>query len=223
MKLAKRSIDLLVAGAGLVLTAPLLLAIAAAIRLTSGRPILFRQRRPGLHMRPFTLLKFRTMSEVVDSRGSPLPDADRLTRLGRFLRSTSLDELPTLWNVLRGEMSLVGPRPLLMEYIPLYTPTQARRHDALPGVTGWAQVHGRNAQSWDERFARDLWYVDHQNVWLDLRILVLTVGRVLARDGIHAPGSATMPRFQGLESDPSRGAAHRESEVGRDYASRLDA
>jgi lipopolysaccharide/colanic/teichoic acid biosynthesis glycosyltransferase len=200
MKVAKRSIDVVCAAAGLILTAPLLLAIAAAIRLSSGRPILFRQQRPGLRMQPFTMVKFRSMRAVADELDSPLPDAARLTPLGRFLRSTSLDELPTLWNVLRGDMSLVGPRPLLMEYIPLYSPEQARRHDVLPGVTGWAQVHGRNAQSWDERFALDLWYVDHQTIWLDLKILALTVVRVLTRHGINAPGSATMPLFTGMGS-----------------------
>ena len=188
---------MLVAGAGLLLLAPLLAAIAIAVAVGLGRPILFRQARPGLRGRPFTLLKFRTMRDAVGPDRSPLPDSARMTPLGTFLRSWSLDELPELWNVIRGEMSLVGPRPLLTEYLPLYTPDQARRHDVRPGITGWAQVHGRNALSWDEKFALDLWYVDHRSFLLDLKILALTLRNVLARHGINAENSATMPRFTG--------------------------
>jgi len=193
----KRLLDILGAGAGLVLLSPVLLTISLMIRRRMGRPVFFRQTRPGLHGRPFSMIKFRTMRDAVDAAGRPLPDAERLTGLGRFLRATSLDELPELWNVLRGEMSLVGPRPLLMEYLPLYTPFQARRHEVRPGITGWAQVNGRNAISWDEKFALDVWYVDNRSLWLDLRILWLTVLKVVRRDGISAAGEATMPRFTG--------------------------
>jgi lipopolysaccharide/colanic/teichoic acid biosynthesis glycosyltransferase len=182
-----------------VLLLPLLGGIALAIRLTMGRPVLFRQRRPGLHGRPFELLKFRTMLDLRDGRGRALSDVQRLTRLGRLLRNSSLDELPELFNLLRGEMSLVGPRPLLMEYLDRYSPEQARRHDVPPGVTGWAQVNGRNAISWEEKFQLDLWYVDHWSLWLDLRILWLTIGRVLRRDGINSANDATMPEFMGPE------------------------
>ena len=192
----KRLFDVLVAGVGLSLLAPLL-AAALAVRLWLGAPVLFRQVRPGRNGRPFVLYKFRTMRDAVDQHGDPLPDADRLTRLGWFLRSTSLDELPELWNVLRGDMSLVGPRPLLMEYLPLYTPEQARRHRVRPGITGWAQVNGRNALTWDERLALDVWYVDNRSLRLDLRILLLTVWQVFARVGIHQEGHATMERFRG--------------------------
>lgn len=196
----KRLFDMSVAVLALLLLSPLLLAVALAVRARLGTPVLFRQVRPGLGGRPFTLLKFRTMRQANGPDGSPLPDSDRLTPLGRFLRSWSLDELPELWNVVRGDMSLVGPRPLLMEYLPLYSADQARRHEVRPGITGWAQVHGRNALSWDDKFALDLWYVDHQGALLDLRILALTFRNVLARDGIHAKDSATMPRFTGSEN-----------------------
>jgi sugar O-acyltransferase (sialic acid O-acetyltransferase NeuD family) len=192
-----RLIDLTGAVVGLVLFAPVLIICAAAIRLHLGSPVLFRQQRPGLHGRPFTILKFRTMRQAVDRAGRPLPDAERLTRLGRILRSTSLDELPELWNVLRGDMSLVGPRPLLMEYLDLYTPEQAVRHTVRPGITGWAQINGRNALSWDEKFAMDAWYIEHKTVWLDMKILLRTATRVFARDGISHAGHATMERFRG--------------------------
>ncbi|ASL26863.1 sugar transferase [Azotobacter chroococcum] len=193
----KRLFDLLVATTALLLLAPLLLVLAWLVRRRIGAPVLFRQLRPGLHGRPFALLKFRSMREALDERGRPLPDAERLTPFGRFLRASSLDELPELWNVLRGDMSLVGPRPLLMEYLPLYTPEQARRHAVRPGITGWAQVNGRNALSWEEKFRLDVWYVDHRSFRLDLRILLLTLKRVLAREGINAEGEATMARFTG--------------------------
>jgi lipopolysaccharide/colanic/teichoic acid biosynthesis glycosyltransferase len=196
----KRLFDLLVAAAALLLLAPLLLVLAWLVRRRIGAPVLFRQLRPGLHGRPFELLKFRSMREALDERGRPLPDAERLTPFGRFLRASSLDELPELWNVLRGDMSLVGPRPLLMEYLPLYTPEQARRHAVRPGITGWAQVNGRNALSWEEKFRLDVWYVDHRSFRLDLRILLLTLKRVLAREGINAEGEATMARFTGSKS-----------------------
>ncbi|SEI46555.1 Sugar transferase involved in LPS biosynthesis (colanic, teichoic acid) [Azotobacter beijerinckii] len=196
----KRLIDLLAAALGLLLLAPLLLALAWLVRRRIGAPVLFRQLRPGLHGRPFALLKFRSMREALDERGRPLPDAERLTPFGRFLRATSLDELPELWNVLRGDMSLVGPRPLLIEYLPLYTPEQARRHAVRPGITGWAQVNGRNALSWEEKFRLDVWYVDHRSLRLDLHILLLTLKRVLAREGINAEGEATMARFTGSKS-----------------------
>lgn len=162
-----------------------------------GSPVLFRQVRPGINGKPFEMIKFRTMLDAVDVDGNILPDSARLTRFGNFLRSTSLDELPELWNVLRGDMSLVGPRPLLMEYLPLYSPEQARRHDVRPGVTGWAQINGRNAISWEDKFKLDVWYVDNQSLWLDIRILLLTVKKVVVRDGISADGEATMTRFYG--------------------------
>jgi lipopolysaccharide/colanic/teichoic acid biosynthesis glycosyltransferase len=189
--------DRLVAGSALVVLAPLLAGIAIAVRVSLGSPVLFRQVRPGLHGRPFTMLKFRTMRDAVDARKRLLPDAERLTPLGRFLRRTSLDELPELWNVIRGEMSLVGPRPLLMDYLPLYTPEQARRHEVRPGITGWAQVNGRNSVAWEDRFRLDVWYVDNRSFLLDLKILVRTVQRVLAREGISQEGHATMEPFRG--------------------------
>ncbi|WKN20145.1 sugar transferase [Azotobacter vinelandii] len=195
----KRSFDLFVAAVALLLLAPLLLALAWLVRRRIGTPVLFRQMRPGLHGRPFELLKFRSMREARDERGTPLPDAERLTPFGRFLRASSLDELPELWNVLKGDMSLVGPRPLLMDYLPLYSPEQARRHAVRPGITGWAQVNGRNALSWEEKFRLDVWYVEHRTFRLDLRILLLTLKRVLAREGISAEGEATMARFTGSE------------------------
>jgi lipopolysaccharide/colanic/teichoic acid biosynthesis glycosyltransferase len=171
--------------------------VALLVRKKLGAPVLFRQTRPGRHGRLFTLLKFRTMSDARDRAGQLLPDAQRLDAFGRWLRATSLDELPELFNVLRGDMSLVGPRPLLVQYLARYTPEQARRHDVRPGITGWAQVHGRNALCWEERFAMDLWYVEHRSLWLDLGILGRTVARVLKREGINAPGVATMPEFLG--------------------------
>lgn len=196
----KRLFDLLASlGMLLVLGLPVLL-LAWMVRHKLGSPVLFRQTRPGLHGRPFTMIKFRTMTDERGPDGELLPDAQRLSPFGLFLRASSLDELPELWNVLRGEMSLVGPRPLLMEYLPLYSPEQARRHEVRPGITGWAQVNGRNAQSWNERFRLDVWYVDHHSLWLDLRILWLTVRKVLVREGISAQGEATMPRFKGNKS-----------------------
>jgi sugar transferase EpsL len=179
------------------LLSPLLLCLGLAVVLDVGWPPLFCQRRPGIGGKPFTIYKFRTMRNATDSQGRPLPDEQRLTRLGRFLRSLSLDELPQLFNVLKGDMSLVGPRPLLMEYLERYSPEQARRHEVRPGVTGWAQVSGRNALSWDEEFALDVWYVDHRTLSLDLKILLLTVGRVLRREGIVQPGRATRDHFLG--------------------------
>ena len=194
---AKRALDLVLTVAALPLALPVAALIALAVRVRLGTPVLFRQRRPGLHGRPFTLLKFRTMTDAADPSGRPLPDAERLPALGRLLRSTSLDELPGLANVLRGEMSLVGPRPLLMEYLGRYTAEQARRHEVRPGITGWAQIHGRNATSWTERFALDVWYVENRSLGLDLGILLATVGHVLRRRGISAAGHATMPPFRG--------------------------
>jgi lipopolysaccharide/colanic/teichoic acid biosynthesis glycosyltransferase len=196
----KRGFDLLLVLVTLPLVVPVLLLTALAVRLVIGRPVLFRQPRPGRHGQVFTLNKFRSMTEARDASGALLPDADRLTRFGRFLRASSLDELPSLLNVLKGEMSLVGPRPLLVDYLPLYTPEQRRRHEVRPGLTGWAQVMGRNDLSWDERLALDVWYVDHRSFGLDLRILFMTVGRVLGRKGVNAPGAATMTRFEGPRS-----------------------
>jgi len=193
----KRVFDLCITIASLAaLSLPLVLA-GVAVWLTMGPPILFRQQRPGLHGTPFTLLKFRTMTDARDPDGNLLPDAERLAPLGRFLRSTSLDELPELINVLRGEMSLVGPRPLLMEYLDRYTPEQMRRHEVKPGITGWAQVNGRNALTWEDKFALDLWYVEHQSLALDLKILAMTVWKVLKREGISQPGEATASEFMG--------------------------
>lgn len=195
--LAKRSFDACASVVGLILGLPVMGVVALAIRISMGRPVLFRQERPGLKGSPFILLKFRTMTNEMDEEGRLLPDEKRLTPLGRFLRSTSLDELPQLWNVFRGEMSLVGPRPLRMEYLPLYTPEQARRHEVRPGITGWAQVNGRNATTWEERFRYDVWYVDNQSFGLDMRILALTALRVLRREGVSHDGHVTMPRFTG--------------------------
>jgi len=192
-----RTADVTLAIAAGVLSLPLVVVLAVLVRWRLGAPVLFRQDRPGLDGTPFTLYKFRTMREVNDAAGRPLPDSSRLTRLGRFLRSTSLDELPELWNVIRGDMSLVGPRPLLTEYLPIYDERQRRRHEVRPGLTGWAQVNGRNAVSWDERLEMDVWYVDNRSWRLDARILVMTVGAVLRRQGISAPGEATMGRFTG--------------------------
>jgi lipopolysaccharide/colanic/teichoic acid biosynthesis glycosyltransferase len=183
---------------------PLLLCLWLLVRINLGAPVLFAQIRPGLHGAPFWMMKFRSMTDEHDMVGGLLPDSQRLTRFGRFLRASSLDELPELFNVLKGEMSLVGPRPLLMEYLPLYSPEQARRHEVRPGITGWAQVNGRNALSWEEKFKLDVWYVDHQSFWLDLKILFLTFKKVFAREGISAKGEATMPVFTGSTSDSSQ-------------------
>lgn len=195
--LVKRLIDIVGASVGILLTAPLMLFIALMVRSKLGKPVLFRQVRPGLHGKPFVMLKFRTMTDQRNTNGELLPDELRLTKFGKWLRSTSLDELPELFNVLKGEMSLVGPRPLLMDYLPLYTPEQARRHEVKPGITGWAQVNGRNALSWEEKFHLDVWYVDNWNLWLDMKILWLTLWKVLKREGISAEGAATMPVFTG--------------------------
>src|SRR5210317_141015 len=193
----KRLFDICVAGAGLLLLAPFILLLALCVLIFDGRPVFFRQTRPGLGSRPFSICKLRTMSTNLDEHGRNLSDSVRLTAFGKFLRSSSLDELPELWNVLVGDMSLVGPRPLLMEYLPLYTPEQARRHEVRPGVTGWAQVKGRNALTWDEKFELDVWYVDNRSFWLDLQILWLTVIKVLKREGISHSDDATMPKFKG--------------------------
>jgi len=193
----KRLFDLLVTLPALFLLAPLMGLLALLVRFKLGAPVLFRQQRPGLHGRPFTLYKFRTMTDARDAQGALLPDAERLTPFGRFLRSISLDELPELFNVLKGEMSLVGPRPLLMEYLPRYTPEQMRRHEVRPGITGWAQVNGRNALTWEEKFQMDVWYVEHLSFWLDIRILALTFIKVFQREGISQPGRATVDYFTG--------------------------
>ncbi|WP_119071452.1 sugar transferase [Aggregatilinea lenta] len=196
----KRLIDIAAALVGLIVLSPLLLVMALLIWIKRGSPIFFRQQRPGLHGKPFTLLKFRTMTDARDAYGDLFPDAERLTSFGQFLRRTSLDELPELFNVLCGDMSLVGPRPLLMQYLDLYTPEQARRHEVRPGITGWAQINGRNALSWEEKFELDVWYVDHLCLWLDLKILTLTVWKVLRKEGISQEGYATMPEFSGPET-----------------------
>jgi lipopolysaccharide/colanic/teichoic acid biosynthesis glycosyltransferase len=195
----KRLLDVLASALSLLILALPLAVLVWLVRSKLGSPVLFRQVRPGLHGQPFEMVKFRTMTDERGADGALLPDAQRLTPFGRFLRASSLDELPELWNVLKGEMSLVGPRPLLMEYLPLYTPGQARRHEVRPGITGWAQVNGRNAISWEDKFALDVWYVDHRGLWLDVRILWMTVKKVLVRDGISAAGEATMTRFTGSE------------------------
>ena len=193
----KRIFDFIVSLVGLVMLMPVLLVLYIAIRINMGAPVLFRQQRPGINSIPFIMTKFRSMRDALDKHGDPMPDEERLTPLGKFIRKTSLDELPGLWNVLIGDMSLVGPRPLLMEYLPLYSKEQAHRHDVKPGITGWAQVNGRNAISWDEKFKLDVWYVNNQTIWLDLKILMLTFKKVFVREGISAVGDATMPKFDG--------------------------
>ena len=195
-------IDCLVSLSALVLLSPLLAVVALLVRLRLGSPVLFRQQRPGYRCKPFGLLKFRTMTNQRDANGKLLPDAQRLTLFGRWLRSSSIDELPGLLNILRGEMSFIGPRPLLMQYLPLYSPEQARRHDVKPGFSGWAQINGRNAITWEEKFRLDVWYVDNQSFWVDLRIFVITIWKVLRREGISAVGEATMAPFTG--STPAR-------------------
>jgi lipopolysaccharide/colanic/teichoic acid biosynthesis glycosyltransferase len=197
MPLWKRLFDLVVTLVGLVVALPLMLIIALIVWVSEGAPVVFSQRRPGLRGEIFTLHKFRTMRNSVDAQGNLLPDGQRITGLGKFLRASSLDELPELFNVLRGEMSLVGPRPLLIEYLPLYNAEQARRHEALPGITGWAQINGRNALSWQDRFRLDVWYVDHVSFWLDIKILALSVLKVVRREGINMPGQATTEYFTG--------------------------
>lgn len=195
----KRLFDLLASFFGLLVLSPLIVIIAWKIRKNLGAPVLFRQTRPGLNGQPFEMVKFRTMKDAVDANGNPLPDSERMTPFGNKLRNSSLDELPELWNVLKGEMSLVGPRPLLMQYLPLYSKEQARRHEVRPGLTGWAQINGRNAISWEEKFKLDVWYVDNRSFWLDLRILLLTVKKVFVKEGISADGHVTIASFTGTD------------------------
>ena len=196
----KRLFDIVVSACALLMLALPMLVVIWMVRRKLGSPVFFAQVRPGMHGKPFKMVKFRSMTSERGTDGELLPDAVRLTPFGRFLRSTSLDELPELWNVLKGDMSLVGPRPLLMEYLPLYSPEQARRHEVRPGITGWAQVNGRNAISWEDKFKLDVWYVDHCSLWLDIKILWLTVKKVLVREGISAAGEATMGKFTGSKS-----------------------
>ncbi|TOQ19374.1 sugar transferase [Vibrio parahaemolyticus] len=193
----KRLFDFCASLFGLVLLSPIIALVAWKIRKNLGSPVLFRQTRPGLHGKPFEMVKFRTMKDAVDAQGNPLPDSERMTPFGDKLRSSSLDELPELWNVLKGEMSLVGPRPLLMQYLPLYSKEQARRHEVRPGVTGWAQINGRNAISWEDKFKLDVWYVDNHNLLLDIKILFLTVKKVFVKEGISADGHVTIEPFTG--------------------------
>ncbi|WP_291356411.1 sugar transferase [Acinetobacter sp. UBA3106] len=195
----KRLLDILIASIALILLSPLYAFVAYKVKKNLGSPVLFRQVRPGLHGKPFEMIKFRTMKDAVDEQGNPLPDSERLTPFGQMLRSTSLDEMPELWNVIKGDMSIVGPRPLLMEYLPLYSPEQAKRHDVRPGMTGHAQVNGRNAIGWEEKFKLDTWYVEKQSIWLDFKIMFKTVHKVLAKDDISAEGEATMTRFTGSQ------------------------
>lgn len=197
--MTKRLFDIFASALGLLLLSPVIAIVAWQIRCKLGSPVLFRQIRPGLNGKPFEMVKFRTMRDAVDASGNQLPDIERMTPFGCFLRASSLDELPELWNVLKGDMSLVGPRPLLMEYLPLYSPEQYRRHEVRPGVTGWAQINGRNALSWGEKFRLDVWYVNNRSLWLDMKIIFLTIKKVLVRDGINANGEATMPKFTGRE------------------------
>lgn len=193
----KRLLDISASIIGLFLLAPVFAVVAYQVRRKLGSPVLFRQVRPGKDGKPFEMIKFRTMRDAIDTAGNLLPDAERMTSFGSFLRSSSLDELPELWNVLKGDMSLVGPRPLLMEYLPLYSQEQYRRHEVRPGVTGWAQINGRNTLSWGDKFKLDIWYVDNHSIWLDLKILFLTVRKVIVKDGISADQHATMPVFKG--------------------------
>lgn len=197
----KQLFDVLASIFGLIILSPIIIIVAWFINRKLGSPVLYRQARPGKDGKPFEMVKFRTMLDAVDVSGEMLPDKERMTRLGGFLRSASLDELPALWNVIKGDMSLVGPRPLLIEYLPLYSAEQARRHEVKPGITGWAQVNGRNAISWEDKFKFDVWYVDNQSIWLDIKILFLTVKKVLVREGISAEGEVTMTKFEGNEND----------------------
>jgi lipopolysaccharide/colanic/teichoic acid biosynthesis glycosyltransferase len=197
MPISKRILDLLLAIPGILILSPLFLFITILVGASFGTPIIFRQKRPGYKGKPFWVYKFRTMTDAYDAQDNLLPDSQRITRLGQLLRSSSLDELPELFNVLRGEMSLVGPRPLLMQYLERYSPEQARRHEVLPGMTGWAQINGRNALTWEEKFNLDVWYVDHWSFWLDIKIMLLTVVKVLRREGINQPGQATAEEFMG--------------------------
>lgn len=203
-KLLKRLFDIVASAAGLIILSPVFLVLIYLIKKNLGSPVFFTQERPGLNGKPFKMIKFRSMRDAVDAQGNPLPDSERLTPFGKKLRATSLDELPELWNVLKGEMSLVGPRPLLMHYLPLYNDFQNRRHEMKPGVTGWAQVNGRNALSWDEKFAHDVWYIDNHSFWLDMKILLLTVKKVFIKEGISAEGEATMPYFTGNDHEQKK-------------------
>jgi lipopolysaccharide/colanic/teichoic acid biosynthesis glycosyltransferase len=193
----KRLLDIIIASAALILLSPLYAFVAYKVKKNLGSPVLFRQLRPGLHGKPFEMVKFRTMKDALDLDGNPLPDSERLTAFGKMLRATSLDEMPELWNVIKGEMSIVGPRPLLMEYLPLYNREQAKRHNVRPGITGHAQVNGRNAISWEKKFELDTWYVENQSLWLDFKIMLKTVKKVIAKDDISAEGEATMTKFTG--------------------------
>ncbi|QVR67939.1 sugar transferase [Acinetobacter sp. BHS4] len=193
----KRLLDIIIASVALILLSPLYFYVAYKVKKNLGSPVLFRQVRPGLHGKPFEMIKFRTMKDATDAQGNPLPDSERLTPFGKMLRSTSLDEMPELWNVIKGDMSIVGPRPLLMEYLPLYNKEQAKRHDVRPGMTGHAQVNGRNAIGWEEKFKLDTWYVENRSLWLDFKIMLQTVKKVIAKDDINEAGEATMSKFTG--------------------------
>jgi lipopolysaccharide/colanic/teichoic acid biosynthesis glycosyltransferase len=195
----KRALDLLIACSAFILLLPVILVVAVLVRIYLGGPILFTQVRPGLGGKPFKMIKFRTLLDLRDDNGELMPDSQRITRFGQLLRASSLDELPELWNVITGEMSLVGPRPLLMEYLPLYSSEQMRRHDVRPGITGWAQVNGRNAISWEDKFTLDVWYVDNQSIWLDIKIIFLTLKKVIIREGISGAGEVTMSKFTGSD------------------------
>jgi len=195
----KRLLDLFLSTIGLLVLAPVIFIIAFLIHRKLGSPVVFRQFRPGKDEKPFEMIKFRTMRDAIDKDGMPLPDSERIAPFGNFLRNSSLDELPELWNVLKGDMSLVGPRPLLVEYLPLYSERQSRRHEVKPGITGWAQVNGRNAISWDEKLDSDVWYVDNQSMWLDMEIIWMTIKKVIAREGISSDNHATMPKFKGTK------------------------
>ena len=197
----KRLLDIIIASIALVLLSPLYAYVAYKVKKNLGSPVLFRQVRPGLHGKPFEMIKFRTMKDAIDERGNPLPDSERLTPFGKMLRSSSLDEMPELWNVIKGDMSIVGPRPLLMEYLPLYNKEQAKRHEVRPGMTGHAQVNGRNAISWEQKFKLDTWYVENRSLWLDFKIMLQTVKKVIAKDDINEAGEATMTKFTGTSSE----------------------
>lgn len=197
----KRLLDIIIASTTLILLSPLYIYVAYKVKKNLGSPVLFRQVRPGLHGKPFEMIKFRTMKDAVDAQGNPLPDSERLTSFGKMLRSTSLDEMPELWNVIKGDMSIVGPRPLLMEYLPLYNKEQAKRHDVRPGMTGYAQVNGRNAISWEQKFKLDTWYVENRSLWLDFKIMLQTVKKVIAKDDISEAGEATMTKFTGSKPE----------------------
>ncbi len=197
----KRLLDIIIASTALILLSPLYAYVAYKVKKNLGSPVLFRQVRPGLHGKPFEMIKFRTMKDAIDERGNPLPDSERLTPFGKMLRSSSLDEMPELWNVIKGDMSIVGPRPLLMEYLPLYNKEQAKRHEVRPGMTGHAQVNGRNAISWEQKFKLDTWYVENRSLWLDFKIMLQTVKKVIAKDDINEAGEATMTKFTGTSSE----------------------